>query len=114
MFLRRIYNTHPDFGFGVRQMLPQSLGISAWGLMTGVAMVKSGMSVVEALAMALRELSDCGARFMLSQSDTPGARDIYRDNRGWNTTVLTVSRSISSKASTRGDVTELVVRNYTQ
>ena len=68
----------------------------------------------EALAMALRELSDCGARFMLSQSDTPGARDIYRDNRGWNTTVLTVSRSISSKASTRGDVTELVVRNYTQ
>ena len=26
-------------------------GIAAWGLMTGVAMVKSGMSVVEALAM---------------------------------------------------------------
>src|SRR6478735_12689191 len=26
-------------------------GIGAWGLMTGVAMVKSGMSVVEALAM---------------------------------------------------------------
>ena len=53
MFLRRTYNTHPDFAVGVRQMLPQSLGISAWGLMTGVAMVKSGMSVVEALAMAL-------------------------------------------------------------
>ena len=53
MFLRRAYNTHPEFAFGVRQMLPQSLGISAWGLMTGVAMVKSGMSVVEALAMAL-------------------------------------------------------------
>ena len=28
-------------------------GIAAWGLMTGVAMVKSGMSVVEALAMTL-------------------------------------------------------------
>jgi len=28
-------------------------GIAAWGLMTGVAMVKSGMSTLEALAMAL-------------------------------------------------------------
>ena len=28
-------------------------GIGAWGLMTGVAMVKSGMSVLEALAMTL-------------------------------------------------------------
>ena len=28
-------------------------GIAAWGLMTGVAMVKSGMSVLEALAMTL-------------------------------------------------------------
>ena len=32
-------------------MAPLAAGISAWGLMTGVAMVKSGMSVVEALAM---------------------------------------------------------------
>ena len=53
MFLRRAYNTHPEFAIGVREMLPQSLGLAAWGLMTGVAMVKSGMSVVEALAMTL-------------------------------------------------------------
>ncbi len=32
-------------------MAPLAPGIAAWGLMTGVAMVKSGMSVVEALAM---------------------------------------------------------------
>ncbi len=32
-------------------MAPLATGIAAWGLMTGVAMVKSGMSVVEALAM---------------------------------------------------------------
>ena len=32
-------------------MVPLATGIAAWGLMTGVAMVKSGMSVVEALAM---------------------------------------------------------------
>ena len=32
---------------------PLATGTAAWGLMTGVAMVKSGMSVVEALAMTL-------------------------------------------------------------
>ena len=32
-------------------MVPLATGIAAWGLMTGVAMVKSGMSVIEALAM---------------------------------------------------------------
>ncbi len=32
-------------------MAPLAPGIAAWGLMTGVAMVKAGMSTVEALAM---------------------------------------------------------------
>ncbi|MCM2252085.1 MAG: AzlC family ABC transporter permease [Ramlibacter sp.] len=32
-------------------MAPLAAGLGAWALMTGVAMVKSGMSVVEALAM---------------------------------------------------------------
>jgi predicted branched-subunit amino acid permease len=39
------------FREGAREMMPLATGIAAWGLMTGVAMVKSGMSVVEALAM---------------------------------------------------------------
>ena len=39
------------FREGVRDMAPLAAGVSAWGLMTGVAMVKSGMSIVEALAM---------------------------------------------------------------
>ena len=34
-------------------MLPQTPGTAAWGLMTGVAMVKTGMSPVEAIAMTL-------------------------------------------------------------
>jgi predicted branched-subunit amino acid permease len=34
-------------------MLPIAPGIAAWGLMTGVAMMKSGLSLVEALCMAL-------------------------------------------------------------
>lgn len=42
---------HPAFREAALGMVPLATGIAAWGLMTGVAMVKSGMSVVEALAM---------------------------------------------------------------
>jgi predicted branched-subunit amino acid permease len=49
-FLRENY-THPAFKEAARNMAPLATGIAAWGLMTGVAMVKSGMSVFEALAM---------------------------------------------------------------
>ena len=51
-FLSRLYR-HPAFVLGMREVSPQSPGIAAWGLMTGVAMVKSGMSVFEASAMTL-------------------------------------------------------------
>jgi predicted branched-subunit amino acid permease len=44
---------HPAFGRGVREMAAVSPGLAAWGLMTGVAMVKSGMSPFEAVAMSL-------------------------------------------------------------
>jgi len=42
---------HPEFRNGARDMAPLAPGIAAWGLMTGVAMVKAGMSTIEALAM---------------------------------------------------------------
>lgn len=44
---------HPELIRGVREMAAVSPGLMAWGLMTGVAMVKSGMSVSESLAMTL-------------------------------------------------------------
>jgi predicted branched-subunit amino acid permease len=53
MFVVRSINRHPAFREGVRDMAPLAAGISAWGLMTGVAMVKSGMSMAEALLMTL-------------------------------------------------------------
>jgi predicted branched-subunit amino acid permease len=53
MFLSRANYTHAEFRQGVKDMWPQAPGIAAWGLMTGVAMVKSGMSVLESLLMAL-------------------------------------------------------------
>lgn len=49
----RAWWQHPAFGRGIREMAAVSPGLAAWGLMTGVAMVKSGMSTVEAVAMSL-------------------------------------------------------------
>ncbi|SEJ97645.1 Predicted branched-chain amino acid permease (azaleucine resistance) [Variovorax sp. OK605] len=53
MFLSQSIRSRPEFRIGVRDMSPVAMGIGAWGLMTGVAMVKSNMSVIEALAMTL-------------------------------------------------------------
>ncbi|HEV7912932.1 MAG TPA: AzlC family ABC transporter permease [Albitalea sp.] len=44
---------HPRFRAGAKEMSGVSLGIAAWGLVTGVAMVKSGLSVPLALLMSL-------------------------------------------------------------
>jgi predicted branched-subunit amino acid permease len=46
-------NSREEFWRGVRDMLGPSLGISAWALVTGVAMVKSGLSIPVATAMTL-------------------------------------------------------------
>lgn len=53
MFLLRSHYRHPQFGVGIRDFLRPAPGIAAWGLMTGVAMVKSGIGLVESLLMAL-------------------------------------------------------------
>ncbi len=44
---------HPEFRLGARDMAAISPGIVAWGLMTGVAMVKAGMSLPALLLMAV-------------------------------------------------------------
>ncbi|MFM9880754.1 MAG: AzlC family ABC transporter permease [Burkholderiaceae bacterium] len=44
---------HPEFRSGARLTLSVAPGMAAWGLMTGVAMVKSGLSAFEAVAMTL-------------------------------------------------------------
>jgi len=53
MFFLPAIHRHPAFRDGMRATAPVAPGIAAWGLMTGVAMVKSGMSVFEAVAMTL-------------------------------------------------------------
>ena len=53
MFLRAAYYRHAEFRQGARDMFGVAPGFAAWGLMTGVAMVKSGMSVIEATLMTV-------------------------------------------------------------
>lgn len=53
MFLSATYRRLPEFWEGVRDQAGVATGIAAWGLMTGVAMVQSGLSVFEAVAMTL-------------------------------------------------------------
>jgi predicted branched-subunit amino acid permease len=53
VFLRPSHYRHTEFRHGARDMLAVLPGFSAWGLMTGVAMVKSGMSAMEATLMTV-------------------------------------------------------------
>lgn len=53
MFFRPTLYRRAEFWQGFRDLAPQAPGVAAWGLMTGVAMVKSGMSVFEAVAMTM-------------------------------------------------------------
>jgi predicted branched-subunit amino acid permease len=53
MFFLSSVRSRPEFREGMRSSSSVAPGIAAWGLMTGVAMVKSGMSVLEAVAMTV-------------------------------------------------------------
>jgi predicted branched-subunit amino acid permease len=44
---------HPEFRRGFREMVAPSLGMAAWAVVAGVAMVKSGLSMPLAVAMTL-------------------------------------------------------------
>lgn len=68
-----------------------------------------GWADQERLAAACVALSGRGARFMLSNSDTPAVRALYDRFR---VDTVRAARSINSKGSGRGQVGEVVVRNY--
>ena len=53
MFLSRTNYSHPEYLQGAKDCIPMLPGMVAWGLTMGVAMVNSGMSVVESVAMTL-------------------------------------------------------------
>jgi predicted branched-subunit amino acid permease len=53
MFFLKANFRHAEFRQGFKEMGSVAPGIAAWGLMTGVAMVKSGMGTLDALFMAV-------------------------------------------------------------
>jgi DNA adenine methylase len=60
------------------------------------------------LAGIFRALDERGCLLALSNNDTPDVRRLYA---GYDVSPIIAPRAISSKASTRGDVTELLIRN---
>jgi DNA adenine methylase len=60
------------------------------------------------LAEVFRALDERGCLLALSNSDTPEVRRLYQ---GYDVSPIIAPRAISAKASSRGDVTELLVRN---
>ena len=60
------------------------------------------------LAQVVGDLTDRGAHVMLSSSDTPYVRKLYR---GFKIDRVAVARAINSRASARGAVPELIITN---
>ncbi len=60
------------------------------------------------LASLLREIDKRGARFLMSNADTPRVRQLYR---GFTSVSLSVTRSVSCKAE-KHQVSELLISNY--
>lgn len=63
----------------------------------------------ERLADLYNELSDRGCYVMLSNSDTPFTRELYKH---WRVETVYAKRMINSDSSKRGAVTEIIVTNY--
>jgi DNA adenine methylase len=63
------------------------------------------------LADYCHTIDGVGGYFMVSNSDTPLVRELYK---GYNIEVVAASRSVSCKAYQRGKENELIIRNYNQ
>jgi DNA adenine methylase len=63
----------------------------------------------EKLGQTFSSLHDLGVKVLLSNSDTPEVRRIFR---GFTVETVYARRSINSKGSGRGAVAEVLVRNY--
>jgi predicted branched-subunit amino acid permease len=53
VFFRPVFFRHPEFRVGALDSLGAAPGLAAWALMTGVAMMNSGLSTFEALLMGV-------------------------------------------------------------
>ncbi len=88
---------------------PPYVPLNATSNFTSYSAESFGPAEQEQLARVFAQVSANGARAMLSNSDTPVVRGLYRNFR-----VETVSarRMINSKTGARGEINEVVVLNY--
>lgn len=63
----------------------------------------------EMLLLVCLQLNQRGVKWMVSNSNTPLIQELYR---GFKIEPVGASRAINSKATKRGTVTELLIRNY--
>ena len=61
------------------------------------------------LAETCKKLDKAGVKFMLSNHNTPFIRKLYKD---FNFSIVKARRNVNSKWNWRGEVEEIVVRNY--
>jgi DNA adenine methylase len=83
--------------------------LSTTALFTSYTRNSFGMKDQEELAAVFRQLSERGCRVMLSNSDTPLIRRLYR---GFDLHTVDARRSINSNGKRRGTIPEIVVLNY--
>lgn len=68
-----------------------------------------GEAEQELLAVVCLKLHQKGVKWLVSNSNTPIIRELYR---GFTIEAVSANRSINSKAYKRGPITELLIRNY--
>jgi DNA adenine methylase len=87
---------------------PPYAPLSATSSFTSYTSDRFGPVEQEKLRDVARELKSRGAFVLLSNSSAPYIRDLYRD--GFRVSEVSATRSVNSKTSGRGFVTEFVIR----
>jgi len=88
---------------------PPYVPVSETADFTSYTVEKFGQADLERLRALCDELDSAGARFMLSNSAAPTVRELFGK---YDIQEISRRGSINSDKNKRGDVTELVVRNY--
>jgi DNA adenine methylase len=73
--------------------------------------VQGGFTIEDQIRLRdeCNRLNDNGIKFMLSNSDSPIIKDLYKD---YDIIYVKAIRSINSNATKRGEINEVIIRNY--
>ncbi len=88
---------------------PPYVPVSATADFTSYTIDGFGAKDLERLRRCCLKLDELGVQWMLSNSDTPEVHNTFSEH---NITTITRRGNINSDIKKRGDVTELVIRNY--